>query len=74
MPLLTQVSAAWSHIQGNLFPWLQAEAGPLTDNHNRLITVLELVRIEAFVAMPDSAGAAAGGSPGAARRSSPRRC
>jgi hypothetical protein len=55
MPLLTLVTATWSHIQGNLFPWLQAELGPLTDNHKRLITVLEMVRVEVFVAMHDGA-------------------
>jgi Transposase domain (DUF772) len=55
MPLLTLVTATWSHIQGNLFPWLQAELGPLTDNHKRLITVLEMVRVEVFVAVHDGA-------------------
>lgn len=53
MPLRTLISATWSHIQGNLFPWLQAELGPLTDNHKRLVTVLEMVCIEAFVQMRD---------------------
>ena len=55
MPLPTLVSATWSHIQGNLFPWLQAELGPLTDNHKRFVTVLEMVHVEAFVQMPDGA-------------------
>jgi len=53
MPLHAQISATWSHIQDNLFPWLQAEVGPLTDNHRRLIAVLEMMRIEAFIQMPD---------------------
>ena len=47
------VSASWCHIQGYLFPWLQAEVGPLTDNHKRVVTVLEMVRVEAFVQMRD---------------------
>ena len=53
MPLLELITGTWSHIQGNLYPWLQAEVGPLTDNHKRLITVLEMVRVEAFVQMHD---------------------
>ena len=53
MPLLELISNTWSHIQGNLYPWLQAEVGPLTDNHKRLITVLEMVRVEGFVQMHD---------------------
>ena len=55
MPHLTLVSATWSHIQGNLFPWLQSELGPLTDTHKRLVAVLEMVRVEAFVAVHDGA-------------------
>src|SRR5438477_7006039 len=57
MPLREQISASWCHIQGHLFPWLQAEVGPLTDNHKRLVTVLEMVRVEAVVSMRDGGGA-----------------
>jgi hypothetical protein len=53
MSLREQISASWCHIQGHLFPWLQAEVGPLTDNHKRLVTVLEMVRVEAVVQMRD---------------------
>ena len=53
MPLLELITGTWCHIQGNLYPWLQAEVGPLTDNHKRLITVFEMVRVEAFVHMHD---------------------
>jgi DDE family transposase/transposase-like protein DUF772 len=53
MPLREQISASWRHIQGHLFPWLLAEVGPLTDNHKRLVTVLEMVRVEAVVQMRD---------------------
>ena len=53
MPLRELITGTWSHIQGQLFPWLQAELGPLTDNHKRLVTVLEIVRVEAFVQMHD---------------------
>ena len=51
MPLKQLITASWCHIQGHLFPWLRAELGPLTDQHKRLVTVLELARIEAFVRM-----------------------
>ena len=44
MPRRALITGTWSHIQGHLLPWLQAEVGPLTDNHKRLITVLEMVR------------------------------
>ena len=53
MPLIKHVAASWGHIQAHLFPWLQAEVGPLTDNHKRLVTVLELVRVEDHVQMRD---------------------
>ena len=53
MPLRQQLSDALGHIQGHLFPWLRAEVGPLTEDHERLVTVLGMVRIEAFVAMHD---------------------
>ena len=36
-------------IQGNLFPWLTEELGPLSETHKRLISTLELVRIDAFL-------------------------
>lgn len=49
MLLFELITGTWSHIQGNLYPWFQAEVGPLTDNHKRLITVLEVLRVEAFV-------------------------
>src|SRR4051794_7865799 len=53
MPLRERISASWCHIQRHLFPWLQAEVGPLTDNHKRLVTVLEMIRVEAIVSMRD---------------------
>lgn len=53
MPLLEQLSSSWHHIQAHLFPWLRAEIGPLTEDHRRLITVLEMSRVEAFVPLRD---------------------
>jgi Transposase DDE domain/Transposase domain (DUF772) len=49
MPLLTCLSRTWAHIQGNLFPWLREELGPLTEAHERVVMTLELAGIEAFV-------------------------
>ena len=53
MPLIEHVAASWCHIQAQLFPMLHAEVGPLTDCHKRLVTVLEMARVEAFVPMRD---------------------
>jgi hypothetical protein len=53
MPLLQQLSDNWSHIQGWLFPRLREHVGPLGEDHKRVIVVLELARIEAFVQMHD---------------------
>ena len=49
MPLRQQLSDAMSHIQGQLFPWLRAEVGPLTEAHERFVVVLGMTRIEAHV-------------------------
>jgi Transposase domain (DUF772) len=49
MPLREFLSSTWDHIQGNLFPWLTEELGPLSETHKRLISTLELVRIDAFL-------------------------
>jgi Transposase DDE domain/Transposase domain (DUF772) len=51
MPLLKLLSSTWHHIQASLFPQLREEVGPLTDQHKRVIVVLDVARIEAFVAV-----------------------
>ena len=51
MPLRETLTNTWDHIQGFLFPMLREEAGPLTTQHERLVVVLDLARIEAFVRM-----------------------
>jgi hypothetical protein len=48
MPLLSCLSRTWSHIQGNLFPWLTEELGPLTETHKQVVTALEVAGVEAF--------------------------
>lgn len=45
------LTSSWNHIQGFLFPMLREEVGPLTPQHERLVTVLDVARIEAFVQM-----------------------
>src|SRR3974390_955599 len=45
------LTSAWAHIQGFLFPMLREEVGPLTAQHERLVAVLDVARIEAFVQM-----------------------
>ena len=51
MLLLGTLTSTWDHIQGFLFPMLREEVGPLTAQHERLVVVLDLARIEAFVRM-----------------------
>ena len=51
MPLRETLTNTWDHIQGFLFPRLREEIGPLTAQHERLVIVLEVARIEAFVQM-----------------------
>ena len=53
MPLRQQLSDAFAHIQGQLFPWLRSEVGPLTADHERLVTVLGMVRVETFIRTHD---------------------
>ena len=68
MPLCETPSNAWDHIQGFLFPMLREEVGPLTAQHERLVVVLDVARVEAFIQMWSGLpGAAAGRSPCAAR-------
>jgi hypothetical protein len=49
MPLRGMLTSSWDHIQGFLFPMLREEVGPLTPQHERLVVVLDLARIETFV-------------------------
>ncbi len=49
MPLRKSLSEYWQRLQGELFPALAEELGPLSARHQGLVTVLELVRPEAFI-------------------------
>jgi Transposase domain (DUF772) len=51
MPLRETLTNTWDHIQGFLFPMLREEVGPLTAQHERLVSVLDVAGIEAFVQM-----------------------
>jgi len=44
------LSQYWLRIQRSLFPWLEEELGELTEKEQKLVTTLELVRIERFTA------------------------
>jgi len=49
MNLSERISQYWQGIQGNLFPWLAEELGPLSEKQQQLVTVLEVARIEQFI-------------------------
>jgi hypothetical protein len=51
MPLRETLASRWSYIQGFLFPMLRDEVGPLTVQHERVVIVLDMARVEAFVQM-----------------------
>jgi hypothetical protein len=41
-------------IQSSLFPWLEEQLGELTENEQRLVTILDLIRIERFTTVSRS--------------------
>ena len=49
MTLRNDIADAWTRFQDELFPSLQAQVGPLGDRHRRLVAVLDLVKLEAFL-------------------------
>ncbi len=53
MALFDKLSQYWNRIQGCLFPKLEEELGELTQNHLKLISILELIRIEEFISISD---------------------
>ncbi len=54
MSLKETLTTYWLHVQHELLPWLGDTMGPLGKRHQQLVSVLGLVRIEAFV--PDLRG------------------
>ena len=49
MALSQTVSDIWNRFQGELFPALAEEVGPLLENHKALVRILDLVEVERFV-------------------------
>ena len=43
---MTVLSSIWERIQSNLFPFLEEELGPMTDKQQKLVSILEIIRIE----------------------------
>ena len=47
--MLEGLSQTWLTIQGTLFPWIQEEMGELTEKQQKLITTLEVIRLENYL-------------------------
>lgn len=47
---MQKVSHIWSRIQGTLLPFLREELDPITEKQEKLIAILEMVRVEDFIA------------------------
>ena len=47
--LRESLSSYWLNIQASLFPWLEEELGALTEKQQQLVSILELVRVEAHL-------------------------
>jgi hypothetical protein len=50
MAMVKTLSQYWLKIQSSLFPWLEEQLGELTEKEQRLVTTLDLIRIERFTA------------------------
>ena len=48
MALTKALSQYWFRIQSSLFPWLEEELGEMTEKEQKLVTTLELIRVERF--------------------------
>src|SRR5271163_2832812 len=49
---LDAMKARWNHIQGSLFPWFREVVDPMTEALGRLVTILDVIGLEAFVPEP----------------------
>jgi hypothetical protein len=49
---LESMFARWSHIRSFLFPWMREEIDPLTEALGRLVAILDVIGLEAFVPEP----------------------
>jgi len=50
MAVVKTISQYWFRMQSSLFPWLEEQLGELTEKEQKLVTTLELIRIERFTA------------------------
>ena len=50
MALAKTLSQYWLRIQSSLFPWLEEELGEMTEKEQKLVTTLEMIRIERITA------------------------
>lgn len=46
---MENISQWWRKIQGYLFSWLEEELGPLSEKLQKLVSILEMIRIEDFI-------------------------
>lgn len=46
---MSTLSHVWNHIQATLFPGLEEQLDPLSETQRKLVSILELIRIEDFV-------------------------
>jgi hypothetical protein len=49
---MEELSHIWMRIQGTLLPFLRDELDPITERQEKLISILEIVRIEDFIKNP----------------------
>ncbi len=49
MSLRSTLTNVWNRFQGELFPALAEEVGPLLENHRKLVRALDLAEVERFV-------------------------
>ena len=54
MAVVKTLSQYWFRMQCSLFPWLEEQLGELTEKEQKLVTTLELIRIEKFTAFSRS--------------------
>jgi hypothetical protein len=54
MASVKTLSQYWLRIQSSLFPWLEEQLGELTEKEEKLISTLDLVRIERFTTLSRS--------------------
>ena len=49
MPLANTIADIWNRFQGELLPNLTQDLGPLTADHQRFVTVLDMKPVETFI-------------------------